>query len=70
MSKETIEPTTAEKTPRRRWKYVGPHFTTGVYLPDCMTLINPITEAEANIDVFVNRYPQLEGQLWERVKSV
>lgn len=54
--------------PKRKYKYIGPTFRVGVYLPDLATLINPITVSDADIDIYLNRFPKLRGQLWEELK--
>ncbi len=59
-----------EKTakPKRRYKYIGPPFRTGIYLPDLVTKVNPDTVTDEEIDAFVKRFPKLLVNTWEKVQ--
>jgi hypothetical protein len=69
-TKETAPASETEATPgklKRRWKYVGQSFNTGIYLPDLITMVNPITLPDADIDAFVARWPKLRDRVWKEV---
>lgn len=68
MAKETNEtvPVQNAAIPSKKWQYVGPSYQNGVYMPDGMTLVRAAEIPDADIDAYVARWPQLEGQLWKK----
>ena len=63
------DPETQERAvkPKRRWKYVGQPFKTGIYLPDLVTKINPDTATDTEIDAYVKRFPKLRGGTFQEL---
>ncbi|MBL7780685.1 MAG: hypothetical protein JNM22_05660 [Saprospiraceae bacterium] len=53
--------------PKRRWKYVGQAFQTGICLPDLTTIVNPTTISDDDIDAYVKRWTKLRGKVWKEV---
>lgn len=54
--------------PKRRYKYIGGKYRTGVYLPDLVTKIKPDLCTDEQIDAYLKRFPKLLGQLWQEIK--
>lgn len=59
-----IAETPAAKAPRK-YRYIGPAYRSGIYMPDLVTKITPRTMSDAQIDAILSRYPKLLGRLWE-----